>query len=215
MSGMLDRVNDFITSTVGNVPLAILTIALLATPTIIYIIYRLSNPSGVSHGRSQSSSVPAALWVCPVCRSVNDLTSGRCYRCDYRVDDASDVMVIDSVTAKPIVLPGPAEPFIVDRPGVPVGPGVQPATAAPATPVPVAPTAPAAPAAVPVTAEPASPGVPVGPGQPNRVPAGPLAARMGGVGAAVGARRPFDPVPEPRPTGAATGPVETPEPPEA
>ena len=104
MSGMLESVNDFVETTVGNVPLAVLTIALLATPTILYVIYRLSVPA-VSHGRSRTSATPAAQWVCPSCHSVNDLTSRRCYRCAFDVDRVDDVLVIDPLTAKPITLP--------------------------------------------------------------------------------------------------------------
>jgi hypothetical protein len=205
---MLDNVNDFVQTTIGNVPLAALTIVLLAAPTVLYVIYRLSAPAA-SHGRSRSSATPLAQWVCPQCHSVNDLSTGRCYRCAFVVSESTDVLVIDPVTAKPIPLATPPATFPVDRPAVAVGPGpAAPAaapvltsipTSAPASPSP-APTSPAAapagPAVAPTTipGAPGSPGVPVGPGRPVGAPV--RAATSGSsVGTTVGARRPFDPPP--------------------
>ena len=184
MSGMLDRVGSFFETTLGNMPLAVLTIALLATPTLIYLIYRLSVPS-TSHGKGRSAAPATAQWVCPRCRSVNDLQSSRCYHCEFRVDDAGeDLLVIDSVTAKPIVLPAPVVPEHV---AVAVGPG--PAQT---------------PAPVPFNVS-SGPGVPVGPGPaptvPTAVPSasvGPIGqpartvVAAGSIGGVVGARRPFD-----------------------
>ena len=204
---MLASVDKFIETTIGNVPLAALTIALLATPTILYVVYRLSQPSA-SHGRSGTSAPPVAQWVCPQCHSVNDLSTARCYRCAFEVDEMTDVLVIDPVTAKPLPLTTP-ETFPVDRPAVPVGPGpagpvpvaIPVAGRMPAAPVPSGPApspAPVAPTTVP--GAPGSPGVPVGPGRPVGAPTGATTTARS-VGATVGARRPFDPVPGPPPRG--------------
>ncbi len=177
MCGMLESVNDFIHSTVGNMPLAIVTILLIAAPTLLYALYRITVPA-VSHGRSRTSSLPNAQWVCPACKSVNDLTARRCYRCTYDVDQAEDVLVIDPVTAKPIVLPSPGVavgPGPARGPGVPVGPGL--------------PTGPTVPLVAPVrTAAAVS------------TPAG--SADTQTIGSAVGARRPFDATPPATPGAA-------------
>ena len=45
----------------------------------------------------------AALWVCPNCRSVNELRLSRCYRCDASRDEA-DLEVIDAHPTGPIRL---------------------------------------------------------------------------------------------------------------
>lgn len=198
MWGMLESVDQFIQTTIGNVPLAVLTIALLATPTILYLIYRLSVPVA-SHGRPRKSATPVAQWVCPQCHSVNDLSTGRCYRCAFVVDDTIDILVIDPVTAKPIPLATPPATFPMDRPAVAVGPGHAAPVATPAmTSTATAPIAPAAPPVAPTTTPgaPGSPGVPVGPGRPVGAP---VRSATGGssIGTAVGARRPFDPPPAP------------------
>ena len=209
MSGMLDSVSSFFETTLGNMPLAVLTIALLATPTLIYVVYRLSVPS-TNHGKARSAAPASAQWVCPRCRSVNDLMSGRCYHCDFRVDDAGDdLLVIDSVTAKPIVLPTPS----VERPAIAVGPGPQPSAPAVAAPPPAVPfSMPSGPASPGVPVGPGGPGVPVGPAPAPRVVATP--ANGAPIASVVGARRPYDTVPAPGPVGApiAPGAVVEPEP---
>ncbi len=191
MCGMLENVNDFIQTTVGNMPVAVLTIALLATPTILYFIYRFSVGSA-SHGRSRTSATPFAQWVCPSCHSVNELSARRCYSCAYDVGEFDDVLVIDPVTAKPISLPDQPAAMPVGQPGVAVGPGAPVPSMASAAPT-VAAT-PVVPATLPTTipGAPGSPGVPVGPGRPVGVPATRTPATSS-IGAAVGARRPFDP----------------------
>jgi len=196
MWGMLENVNTFIQTTVGHMPVAVLTIALLATPTILYLIYRLS-VNGASHGKSRTSVMPTAQWVCPSCRSVNELTAHRCYRCGFDVDQAADVLVIDPLTAKPIS-PAPSPDGIpLDRPGVAVGPGTAlPAMMRAAMAAPTRDADPIVPATLPTTIPGAagSPGVPVGPGLPAGVPVTRTPAGSS-IGAAVGARRPFDPPP--------------------
>jgi hypothetical protein len=216
MSGMLDGMSDFISSTIGNLPLALLTIALLVTPTMLWVVYRLAM-SGASSARSRISTLPAALWVCPVCRSVNDPSSDRCYRCSFKVANPDDVLIIDPVTAKPIPFPD-VQPEPQGYPGVAVGPGV------PLVPVAVGYTASQNGSTVP---GPVETGVPVGAGAPrgrsDRVPSG-----QPSMATAVGARRPFDPRPdqgvrtqpatsdvEATPSGPQTSAMATPAPPSA
>jgi hypothetical protein len=175
MSGMLENVNDFIQSTVGNMPLALLTIILLAAPTGLYLLYRMTVPVA-SHGRARRSVVATAQWVCPSCRSVNDLISGRCYRCGYDVNDAQDILVIDSVTAKPITLPAPEPPAVA--PGILTTPALRPSTGVAVGP-----------------GRSTTPAIALPPGTPVGSPV-PLVAGSRSAGTAVGARRPFDPAPE-------------------
>jgi hypothetical protein len=92
---------------VGLVPPALIAMVLLGGPTAAWLLYRF-----VVQPRSIRSRAyyGARFWVCPNCRSVNDIQLGRCYRCDSRPADA-DLEVIDATPAGPRRL-------------IPVGPGL-------------------------------------------------------------------------------------------
>ena len=92
---------------IGLVPPVLIAIVLLGGPTAGWLLYRfVVQPRTRRFGRTDGSS----MWVCPNCRSVNELRMRRCYRCDA-LPDATDFEVIDPQPAGPIRL-------------TPVGPGL-------------------------------------------------------------------------------------------
>ena len=92
---------------IGEIPAALIAMVLLGGPTAAWLLYRfvVQPRSSRYHGVD-----PSAMWICPSCRSVNDLRLARCYRCDAAQVDA-DVEVIDPQPAGPVRL-------------TPVGPGL-------------------------------------------------------------------------------------------
>jgi hypothetical protein len=90
---------------VGTIPPALIAMVLLGGPTAAWLLYRFVVQPRSSRYRGVDSS---AMWICPSCRSVNDLRLARCYRCDA---PQQDVEVIDPHPAGPIRL-------------TPVGPGL-------------------------------------------------------------------------------------------
>jgi hypothetical protein len=92
---------------IGLVPPALIAMVLLSGPTVAWLLYRfVVQPRSI---RSRAY-VGARFWVCPNCRSVNDIQLIRCYRCDSR-PAAADIEVIDATPSAPRRL-------------VPVGPGL-------------------------------------------------------------------------------------------
>jgi hypothetical protein len=92
---------------IGLVPPVLIAIVLLGGPTAGWLLYRfVVQPRTRRFGGSDGPS----MWVCPSCRSVNQLRMRRCYRCDALPDEA-EVEVIDARPAGPIPL-------------TPVGPGL-------------------------------------------------------------------------------------------
>jgi hypothetical protein len=89
----------------GAVPAALVAMVLLGGPTAAWLLYRFVVQPRASRYRGVD---PSAMWICPSCRSVNDMRFARCYRCDAAQDD---VEVIDPHPAGPIRL-------------TPVGPGL-------------------------------------------------------------------------------------------
>jgi hypothetical protein len=85
---------------VGLVPPVLIAIVLLGGPTAAWLLYRFVVQPRT---RRLSRLDAAALWVCPNCRSVNELRLSRCYRCDASRDEA-DLEVIDAHPTGPIRL---------------------------------------------------------------------------------------------------------------
>ena len=93
---------------IGLVPPVLIAIVLLGGPTASWLLYRfvVQPRTRRRFGRSDAPS----MWVCPNCRSVNELRMRRCYRCDA-LPDESEIEVIDARPAGPVRL-------------TPVGPGL-------------------------------------------------------------------------------------------
>ena len=91
---------------IGLVPPILIAIVLLGGPTAAWLLYRfVVQPRAKRMGSIDAS----AMWVCPNCRSVNELRISRCYRCDSPADE--DLEVINAQPTGPIRL-------------TPVGPGL-------------------------------------------------------------------------------------------
>jgi hypothetical protein len=93
---------------IGLVPPVLIAIVLLGGPTAGWLLYRfvVQPRTRRRFGRSDAAS----MWVCPNCRSVNELRMRRCYRCDALPDQA-EMEVIDARPTGPVPL-------------TPVGPGL-------------------------------------------------------------------------------------------
>jgi hypothetical protein len=92
---------------IGLVPPALIAMVLLGGPTAGWLLYRFVVQPRSMRLRAYDG---AAFWVCPSCRSVNDIRRRWCYRCDAEPSE-EDIEFID---AHPI---GP-------RRLTPVGPGL-------------------------------------------------------------------------------------------
>ena len=92
---------------IGLVPPVLIAIVLLGGPTAGWLLYRFVVQPRTRRLAGMDGS---AMWVCPNCRSVNELRLSRCYRCDASRDEA-DLEVIDAHPTGPIRL-------------TPVGPGL-------------------------------------------------------------------------------------------
>lgn len=92
---------------IGLVPPILIAIVLLGGPTAAWLLYRfVVQPRSKRLGSMDAS----AMWVCPNCRSVNELRMARCYRCDASPAE-DELEVIDAQPTGPIRL-------------TPVGPGL-------------------------------------------------------------------------------------------
>ena len=105
---------------VGLVPSALIAVVLLAGPTTVWLLYRFVVQPRTS--RYRHGEAGGAMWVCAACRSVNELRTARCYRCD-RTPDEAQLHVIDPDVGIPLPIGLPAAS---SRTGVPVGPGPAP-----------------------------------------------------------------------------------------
>jgi hypothetical protein len=102
---------------IGKLPSAAIAVVLLTGPTAVWLLYRFVVQPRTSRYRAARGI--NAMWVCPECRSVNELRMAQCYRCDYAVDE-TDLHVIDPEH-------GAQVPFGLPMPnattGTAVGPG--------------------------------------------------------------------------------------------
>ena len=124
----------------SEIPPIAIALMLLAGPTVALVGYRLM---GVARRMQTAPEVETPLWVCPDCRSVNELRVSHCYRCGLGRDQAEEIEIVVDV---PAVRRAPSEvptgsPFAAVAGGRPPVPGV-PVMASrepPAQPVPVGP----------------------------------------------------------------------------
>ena len=81
------------------VPAAIVAAILLSGPTLLWLLYRF-----IVQPRARRRLLsPSAMWVCPQCRSVNELRNSRCYRCDAMpIESDLEVIEPDPVPMTPV-----------------------------------------------------------------------------------------------------------------
>ena len=110
---------DSIRDGLGQVPGVVFAAILLGGPTALWLLYRFVVVPRTSRYRP---GPPSTLWVCPNCRSANEIHQVRCYRCGYERDSLRGVEV---VYAEPEYEETPDEEILIPGiyPGVPVGPG--------------------------------------------------------------------------------------------
>ncbi len=101
---------------IGLLPSAIMAGILLAGPTAIWLLYRFVVQPRTSRYRAGHAGT---MWVCPECRSVNELRVAQCYRCDL-VPEEADLYFIDPELGAPVPVGLPMT-AATDR--KPVGPG--------------------------------------------------------------------------------------------
>ena len=128
---------------IGLVPVTMIAVVLLGGPTLVWLLYR----SFIQPRSSRYRASPAdPIWICTGCRSANELTSSRCYRCHQAwdedqiglLDPGSGELITVALTAPvppPVTATGPApvplDRLVEQRPEiaagrrgpVPVGPG--------------------------------------------------------------------------------------------
>ncbi len=106
MNGLLEALS----SGLSKVPSALIAAALLAGPTAIWLIVRLTNPPDPPL-RAGGEVGEQLLWVCAACRSINEDRVEQCYRCQRARRGSVPHVVID--------VGPPSAPGV----GIAVGPG--------------------------------------------------------------------------------------------
>jgi len=105
---------EAVMSGLAQVPSAVIAAALIAGPTAIWLIARFLNPPDLA--KRDDGGLDELLWVCPACRSINELRIASCYRCHHLRAGEHGAHVA------PVAEPAPtwAPPGV----GIAVGPGV-------------------------------------------------------------------------------------------
>jgi hypothetical protein len=95
---------------IGIVPPALIAIFLLGGPTAIWLLYRfVVQPHAARLRENAEANDAPTFWVCPECRSVNNIRRRWCYSCDAEPYEDE----LELIEAEPVVPP----------PLIPVGPG--------------------------------------------------------------------------------------------
>jgi hypothetical protein len=102
---------DALRAGIGLVPPALIAMVLLGGPTGVWLLYRFVVEPYAARMRANDrpEDVPT-FWVCPDCRSVNDIGRRWCYSCDAEPYE-DELELIEAVPP-------------VQRPLIPVGPGL-------------------------------------------------------------------------------------------
>ena len=113
MPGALGDIIDAIQTGLSQLPPAAIVVGLLFGPTLAYLGYRLySSPRTATPERGPDE----LYWICPECRSANDVARTRCYHCQtdrnaiagaLRVVDRDQVLELDEAPGSPGVAVGP------------------------------------------------------------------------------------------------------------
>jgi hypothetical protein len=116
---------------IDAVPGALLAIALLVGPTVIWLFYRFVLQPRTSR---YAGDGPEPLWVCADCRSANQIRAARCYACGLErafVDGEIEVVDGDRVVALGPTDQGTTEPVSTRIPVAVMAQDVKPAATAP------------------------------------------------------------------------------------
>jgi hypothetical protein len=96
----------------AKAPEALIAAALLAGPTVIWMILRFISVTGDRARYLMDAAPEEFMWVCESCRSVNHERDDRCYRCrTWRPFEGRPMLV-------------PVVKDETDEVGIPVGPGL-------------------------------------------------------------------------------------------
>ena len=126
MPGALGDIIDAVQTGLGQIPPAVLVVGLLFGPTLVWIILRL-------YASPRSSTAPAdtgdLFWICPECRSANDVGRQRCYHCQtdrseiegaLRVVDRDQVLELDDAPVSPGIAVGPGRSAVEGPTPIPI-----------------------------------------------------------------------------------------------
>lgn len=125
LSGLVEALRQGL----SEIPPVAITLALLAGPTAAFVGYRLFHAARRFQTSDEMQASP--YWVCPDCRSVNELRHSRCYHCHQERDMQPDLEVIveqpsrapgffEAPAGSPFAALGQAASTIEPSPGVPV-----------------------------------------------------------------------------------------------
>jgi hypothetical protein len=102
---------DYLRAGIGLVPPALIAMVLLGGPTGVWLLYRfVVQPHAARMRANEEGHDVPTFWVCPDCRSVNNIRRRWCYRCNAE-PYADELELIE---------PEPPAP----PPLIPVGPGL-------------------------------------------------------------------------------------------
>ena len=125
LSGLVEALRQGL----SEIPPIAITLALLAGPTAAFVGYRLFHAARRFQSSDEAKAAP--YWVCPDCRSVNQLRHTHCYHCHQERDMQPDLEVIveqpsrapgffEAPAGSPFAALGQAASTIEPSPGVPV-----------------------------------------------------------------------------------------------
>ena len=107
----------------GQIPPVAIALVLLAGPTAALIGYRFIGAATRLQAAPEVEAAPQ--WVCPGCRSVNELRISRCYRCGLERDPIDDLeFVVDRPAPRPGSFEVPAGSPFAAVAGAQPSPGV-------------------------------------------------------------------------------------------
>jgi hypothetical protein len=86
---------------IGLLPATMIVVVMLGGPTAIWLLYRFYIQPRSSPYRASPMGV---IWICAGCRSANELTASRCYRCHREADEAA-IGLVDPGSGELIPVP--------------------------------------------------------------------------------------------------------------
>jgi hypothetical protein len=99
---------DALRAGIGLVPPALIAMVLLGGPTAVWLLYRFLVQPHAARMRAIDRAQGPMFWVCPDCRSVNEIGRRWCYRCDAEpYEDELELIEADPPAARPLIPVGP------------------------------------------------------------------------------------------------------------